>query len=260
MKGVILAGGLGTRLRPLTYATSKHLLPIYDQPMVYYPIQTLVRAGIDEVIIVTGGPHAGDYLSILRNGRHLGLRHLEYTYQEQEGGIAEALGLCEDFADGGPVTVILGDNTTDADIRPNVESFEEGALIFLKEVHDPERYGCPVLDPADPARILRIEEKPQHPQSNYAVSGLYIYDARVFDYIKRLKPSGRGELEITDVNNFYLADGRLRWTGLQGFWSDAGTFESLYRSNVFWAEKHLAGQADGRAASGVDAQETAERR
>ena len=255
MKGVILAGGLGTRLRPLTNATSKHLLPIYDQPMVYYPIQTLVRAGVEEVIIVTGGPHAGDYLSILRNGRHLGLRHLEYTYQENEGGIAEALGLCEDFADGGPVAVILGDNTTDADIRPDIERFTEGALIFLKEVHDPERYGCPVFDPADRRRILRIEEKPRNPRSNYAVSGLYHYDARVFDYIKRLQPSGRGELEITDVNNFYLDDGLLRWTELEGFWSDAGTFESLYRSNVFWAEKHLA-----EAGRSGGARETAERR
>jgi glucose-1-phosphate thymidylyltransferase len=239
MKGAILAGGLGSRLYPLTHATSKHLLPIYDKPMVFYPIQTLVNAGIDEVIIVTGGPHAGDYLRVLKNGRHLGLRNLEYTYQEREGGIAEALGLCEDFADGGPIAVILGDNTTDADIRPAVESFTDGALIFLKEVHDPERYGCPVFDPADPARILRIEEKPKQPQSNFAVSGLYFYDRRVFDYIKRLKPSGRGELEITDVNNFYLEDGTLRWTHLEGFWSDAGTFESLYRSTVFWAEKSL---------------------
>ena len=243
MKGAILAGGLGSRLYPLTHATSKHLLPIYDRPMVFYPIQTLVNAGIDEVIIVTGGPHAGDYLRVLQNGRHLGLRHLEYTYQEREGGIAEALGLCRDFADGGPLAVILGDNTTDADIRPAVESFTEGALIFLKEVHDPERYGCPVFDPADSTRILRIEEKPTVPQSNLAVSGLYLYDKRVFDYITRLKPSGRGELEITDVNNFYLADGLLRWIGLEGFWSDAGTFESLYRSTVFWAEKALQGAA-----------------
>ncbi len=243
MKGVILGGGLGSRLYPLTHATNKHLLPIYDKPMVYYPIQTLVHAGIDEVIVVTGGPHAGDYLRVLKNGRHLGLRALEYTYQEREGGIAEALGLCEDFADGGPLAVILGDNTTDADIRPAVESFGEGALIFLKEVHDPERYGCPVFDPADPARILRIEEKPKRPASNFAVSGLYFYDRRVFDYIARLRPSGRGELEITDVNNRYLADGLLRWAELPGFWSDAGTFESLYRSTVFWAEKALAGRS-----------------
>ena len=247
MKGVILGGGLGSRLYPLTHATNKHLLPIYDRPMVFYPIATLVNAGIDEVIIVTGGPHAGDYLRVLQNGRHLGLRHLEYTYQEREGGIAEALALSEDFADGGPITVILGDNTTDADIGPAVRDFGAGALIFLKEVHDPERYGCPVFDPADRRRILRIEEKPQNPQSNLAVSGLYMYDGLVFEYIKRLKPSGRGELEITDVNNFYLDDGLLRWIELEGFWSDAGTFESLYRSSVFWAEKALG---DQRAASG----------
>jgi glucose-1-phosphate thymidylyltransferase len=242
VKGVILGGGLGSRLYPLTHATNKHLLPIYDRPMVFYPIATLVNAGIDEVIIVTGGPHAGDYLRVLQNGRHLGLRHLEYTYQEREGGIAEALALCEDFADGGPIAVILGDNTTDADIGPAVRDFNEGALIFLKEVHDPERYGCPVFDPADRRRILRIEEKPQNPQSNFAVSGLYLYDGQVFDYIKQLKPSGRGELEITDVNNFYLDDGLLRWIELEGFWSDAGTFESLYRSSVFWAEKALGDQ------------------
>ena len=257
MKGAILAGGLGTRLYPLTHATSKHLLPIYDQPMVYYPIQTLVRAGIDDVIVVTGGPHAGDYLRVLGNGRQLGLRHLEYTYQEREGGIAEALALCEDFADGGPLAVILGDNTTDADIRPAVEDFAGGALVFLKRVHDPERYGCPVFDPDDPGRILRIEEKPKEPRSDYAVSGLYLYDGRVFEYITRLKPSGRGELEITDVNNFYLEDGLLRWTELDGFWSDAGTFESLYRSNVFWAETKLAAVA---AAAGALTQETAARR
>ena len=257
MKGAILAGGLGTRLYPLTHATSKHLLPIYDQPMVYYPIQTLVRAGIDDVIVVTGGPHAGDYLRVLGNGRQLGLRHLEYTYQEREGGIAEALALCEDFADGGPLAVILGDNTTDADIRPVVEDFSGGALVFLKRVHDPERYGCPVFDPDDPGRILHIEEKPKEPRSDYAVSGLYLYDGRVFEYITRLKPSGRGELEITDVNNFYLEDGLLRWTELDGFWSDAGTFESLYRSNVFWAEKKLGAVA---AAAGALTQETAARR
>ena len=255
MKGAILAGGLGSRLYPLTHATSKHLLPIYDRPMVFYPIETLVRAGIDEVIIVTGGPFAGDYLRVLRNGRQLGLRHLEYTFQEREGGIAEALGLCEDFADGGPLAVILGDNTTDADIGPAVRDFREGGLIFLKQVHDPERYGCPVFDPADRSRLLRIEEKPKAPASDYAVSGLYLYDGRVFDYITRLKPSGRGELEITDVNNFYLEDGLLRWTELEGFWSDAGTFESLYRSNVFWAEKHLA-----EAGMSGSARETAERR
>jgi glucose-1-phosphate thymidylyltransferase len=237
MKGVILAGGLGSRLYPLTHATNKHLLPIYDQPMIYYPISTLVAAGIDDVMVVTGGPHAGHFVPVLRNGKQFGLSHLEYTYQEREGGIAEALGLCEEFADGEPVCVILGDNTTDTNIRPAVESFESGAVLFLKEVPDPERFGCPVFDPADPSRILCIEEKPRQPRSRYAVTGLYIYDATVFEFIRRLEPSARGELEITDVNNFYLRDNRLRWTELDGYWSDAGTFESLYRTNRYWAEK-----------------------
>jgi glucose-1-phosphate thymidylyltransferase len=237
VKGIILAGGLGSRLYPLTHATNKHLLPIYDQPMIFYPIATLVNAGIIDIIIVTGGPHAGHFLRVLRNGKHLGVRHLEYTYQEQEGGIAEALGLCEDFADGDDVCVILGDNTTDADVGPVVTGFTGGALLFLTRVPDPERFGCPVFDPDDARRIARIEEKPQKPSSDYAVTGLYMYDARVFDYIKRLTPSARGELEITDVNNFYLQDGQLSWRELQGYWSDAGTFESLYRANRFWADR-----------------------
>lgn len=235
MKGIILAGGLGSRLYPLTYATNKHLLPIYDRPMIYYPIATLVSAGIDHIMIVTGGPHAGDFLRVLRNGKHLGIRHLEYTYQEHEGGIAEALGLCTEFADGDDICVILGDNTTDADIRPTVEDFSGGAVLFLATVPDPERFGCPVFDAHDPTRIVRIEEKPANPQSSYAVTGLYMYDGHVFDYISRLAPSARGELEITDVNNFYLADNRLHWQELQGYWTDAGTFESLYRANRFWA-------------------------
>ena len=239
MKGIILAGGLGSRLYPLTHATNKHLLPIYDQPMIYYPISTLVAAGIDDVMVVTGGPHAGHFVPVLRNGKQFGLRHIEYTYQEREGGIAEALGLCEEFADGEPVCVILGDNTTDADIRPTVESFESGAVLFLKQVPDPQRFGCPILDPADPSRIIEIEEKPREPKSNLAVTGLYIYDATVFDFIHDLKPSERGELEITDVNNFYLREDRLRWVELDGFWSDAGTFESLYRTNSYWAEKKM---------------------
>ncbi|HET9015518.1 MAG TPA: sugar phosphate nucleotidyltransferase [Thermomicrobiaceae bacterium] len=253
MKGIVLAGGLGSRLYPLTHATNKHLLPIYDQPMIYYPIATLVNAGIEHVMIVTGGPHAGDFLRVLRNGKHLGVRHLEYTFQEHEGGIAEALGLCEEFVDGDDVCVILGDNTTDAEIRPVVEGFAGGALIFLSAVPDPERFGCPVFDPADPARILRIEEKPGVPSSPYAVTGLYLYDRQVFSYIQRLAPSARGELEITDVNNFYLADGALRWTELTGFWTDAGTFESLHRANRFWAERRGWQDGTARPAEVVDA-------
>ena len=241
MKGIILAGGLGSRLYPLTFATNKHLLPIYDQPMIYYPIATLVNAGIDHIMIVTGGPHAGHFLRVLRNGKHLGIRHLEYAYQENEGGIAEALSLCQEFAGGDDVCVILGDNTTDADIRDDVEDFTDGALLFLASVSDPERFGCPVFDPGDSSRILEIEEKPDNPQSPYAVTGLYIYDNRVFDYISRLAPSDRGELEITDVNNWYIRDDSLRWTVLDGYWSDAGTFESLYRAGRFWAERRAAG-------------------
>ncbi len=238
MKGVVLAGGLGTRLYPLTHATNKHLLPVYDRPMIYYPIQTLVSAGIREVIVVTGGPHAGHFLAVLRNGHELGLTHLEYAYQEKEGGIAEALSLCEDFADGESIAVILGDNTTDADIGPAVRSFERGARLFLKPVTDPERFGVPVFDAN--GRIVAIEEKPKDPKSSFAVTGLYIYDNKVFDYIRRCRPSGRGELEITDVNNLYIRDGELDSTELGGFWSDAGTFESLYRTNKFWAEKALS--------------------
>ena len=251
MKGIILAGGLGSRLYPLTHATNKHLLPIYDQPMVYYPIQTLVSAGIDDILIVTGGPHAGHVVPVLRDGKGFGVRHLEYTYQDNEGGIAEALSLGVEFADGESVCVILGDNTTDANIRQAVEEFDDGSMIFLKEVPDPQRFGCPVFDPDDASRILRIEEKPENPQSPYAITGLYIYDATVFDYISQLEPSDRGELEITDVNNFYLKDGRLRWAELEGFWSDAGTFQSLYRTTRYWAEKKLGKAAADRVAAGL---------
>lgn len=241
MKGVVLAGGLGTRLYPLTHTTNKHLLPVYDRPMIYYPIQTLVSAGIREVMVVTGGPHAGHFLSVLRNGKDLGLTHIEYAYQEREGGIAEALSLCEDFADGGDIGVILGDNTTDADISPAVKSFKSGARLFLKEVPDPRRFGVPVFD--ESGAIAAVEEKPEDPKSNYAVTGLYIYDSRVFEHIRECRPSGRGELEITDVNNLYIRAGKLDYVELEGFWSDAGTFESLYRTNKFWAEKALGGDA-----------------
>jgi len=244
MKGVVLAGGLGSRLYPLTHATNKHLLPVYDKPMVFYPINTLVQAGINEVLIVTGGPHAGDFIAVLRNGKDLGLRHLEYAYQANEGGIADALSLCEDFADGGDIAVILGDNTTDADISEAVRTFTGGARVFLREVPDPERFGVPVFDPQDPSRIIAIEEKPAQPRSHYAVTGLYLYDNQVFDLIRTLEPSARGELEITDVNNAYIRRGALTWAELKGFWSDAGTFSSLFRSNVFWAQKSTGTAAE----------------
>lgn len=237
MKGVVLAGGLGTRLYPLTYATNKHLLPIYDKPMVFYPIQTLVKAGIKEILIVVGGPHAGHFMSVLRNGKNLGIKHLEFAYQENEGGIADGLRLAEDFAGGGNIAVILGDNTTDADISEPANSFKSGALVFLKKVPDPKRFGVPVFDKDNPQKIVKIEEKPEKPKSDYAVTGLYLYDHKVFNYIRTNKPSDRGELEITDVNNRYIEVENLHWAELKGFWSDAGTFKSLFIASRFWAEK-----------------------
>ena len=235
MKGVILAGGLGSRLFPLTYATNKHLLPVFDQPMVFYPIKTLVRAGIKEILVVTGGPFAGHFIRVLKNGKQLGIKHLEYAYQEGEGGIAVALSLCEDFADGEPLLVILGDNTTDADIGSAVRSFKGGAAVFLKKVSDPKRFGVPVFDKNK--KIIAIEEKPKKPKSDFAVTGLYIYDNQVFDFIRQCEPSKRGELEITDVNNLYIKAGKLRWEELKGSWLDAGTFKTLFLASKFWAEK-----------------------
>ncbi len=240
MKGVILAGGKGTRLYPLTYATNKHLLPIYDQPMIYYPIQTLINAGITEVLIVTGESHAGDFMGVIKNGKEIGLTHVEYAYQEGgSAGISDALKYAEDFADGGSIAVILGDNTTDADINGAVKSFTGGAKVFLKEVVDPKRFGIPRFNTDNPQLIDEILEKPDNPPSNMAVTGLYLYDNTVFDKIRSLKPSGRGELEVTDLNNAYIKEGTLQWAPLDGFWSDAGTFASLYRSSVYWAKKKL---------------------
>ena len=238
MKGVILAGGLGTRLYPLTFATNKHLLPVYDKPIIFYPIQTLVKAGIREILVVVSGPHAGHFLRVLKNGKDLGIKHLEYAYQEKpDGGIADALSLAEDFSDRGSVAVILGDNTTDADIKRNVSDFKKGAMIFLKRVREPRRYGVPEFS-ADHKRIKMIHEKPKNPSSDYAVTGLYIYDNTVFEKIKRLKPSDRGQLEITDINNLYLKEGKLNWIELDAFWEDCGTFESLYRVNAYWKHKN----------------------
>lgn len=228
MKGIILAGGLGSRLRPLTKVTNKHLLPIYDRPMIYYPLETLCKAGISQIMLVTGGNSAGDFLRLLGNGREFGLKHLNYTYQEGEGGIADALRLCEDFADGDRVCVILGDNIIEADITPYATAFAaqpSGARLLLKEVPDPERFGVPELS-GD--RIVRIEEKPLVPKSRYAVTGIYFYDARVFEFIRDLKPSARKELEITDVNNAYITSGDLCYDILSGWWTDAGQFESLH--------------------------------
>lgn len=240
MKGVILAGGLGTRLYPLTHVTNKHLLPVYDQPMIFYPIHTLISAGITDIMIITSGPHVGHFLGTLKNGQELGATHLEYAYQEKpDGGIADALALAEDFADGDSVTVILGDNTTDESIKKPVVNFKNGAVVFLKKVPDPQRFGVPVFDPQDLKKIAKIEEKPAKPASDYAVTGLYIYDNKVFDYIKKCDPNfaGRNQLEITEVNNFYIKAGALGWEELKGFWSDAGTFDSLFASGEFWARR-----------------------
>lgn len=222
-------------MRSLSLATNKHLLPVFDKPMVFYPIQTLVNAGITDIMIVTGGPHAGHFLRVLKNGKDLGIKHLEFMYQENEGGIAEALDLAKEFADGDSVAVILGDNCTDADISKAVKNFAGGATVFLKTVHDPERFGVPVFDRNQ--RIIRIDEKPKKPKSNYAVTGLYIYDTKVFDYIREIKPSRRGELEISDVNTKYAQAGTLNWHELKGFWSDAGQFESLFKTSQYWAKK-----------------------
>ena len=237
MKGVILAGGLGTRLYPLTYATNKHLLPIYDRPMIFYPIQTLVRAGVTNIMIVTGGPYAGHFMRVLKNGRELGIKHLEYAYQEKEGGIAQALSLAEDFADNDNIVVILGDNTTDASVNSAVKHFKSGATMFIKRVPDPKRYGVPVFDPKNPKKIVKIEEKPARPKSKYASTGLYIFDRTVFDKIRHLKPSPRGELEISDVQNSYIKEGTLRWEEFKEFWTDAGKFETLFLANSYWARK-----------------------
>jgi len=230
MKGVILAGGTGSRLYPLTKITNKHLLPVYDRPMIYYPIEALVKAGIRDILIVTGGNHAGEFLKLLGNGAEFGLKHINYTYQEGAGGIAEALGLAEHFAAGEKIVVFLGDNIIEKNIISAVESFrqqERGAKILLKEVENPQEYGIAELEGN---RIIRIEEKPQHPRSNLAVIGIYMYDNEVFDIIKTLKPSRRGELEITDVNNHYIREGTMTYELLDGWWGDAGeSIDALLR-------------------------------
>jgi glucose-1-phosphate thymidylyltransferase len=230
MKGVVLAGGTGSRLFPLTKITNKHLLPIYDRPMIYYPIQILVDAGIQEILIVTGGRNSGDFLRLLANGKQFGLKHINYTYQEGEGGIADALALAEHFADGQKICVVLGDNIIEGNIKAAADRFRSqptGAHILLKEVQDAERFGVAEVS-GD--RIVGIEEKPSRPKSNYAVTGIYMYDASVFDKIKTLVPSGRGELEITDVNNAYISEGSMSFSYLEGWWTDAGTFDSLLRA------------------------------
>jgi glucose-1-phosphate thymidylyltransferase len=231
-----LAGGLGTRLSPLTRITNKHLLPVHNKPMIYYPIRTLINAGIEDIMIVTGGNSAGDFLRLLGNGKEFGLKHLNYTYQEGEGGIADALSLVEHFADDEPICVVLGDNIIQGNIRKAADDYRNqgnGAKILLKKVHDPQRFGVPELDGN---KVLKIEEKPSDPKSEFAVIGIYFYDSTVFDVIRTLVPSGRGELEITDVNNYYINRGEMTWEELEGWWTDAGTFESLLRASNLVAE------------------------
>jgi glucose-1-phosphate thymidylyltransferase len=237
MKGVILAGGTGSRLHPLTKVTNKHLLPVYDEPMIYYPLKTLIDAGIKDILVVSGKGHVGHFLELLGSGSDFGVR-LSYEIQKEAGGIAQALGLAEHFVDGDDVTVILGDNIYEDDVREHVESFRSGARIFLKPVPDAGRFGVAEVD-AKNNRVLGIEEKPKQPRSNYAVTGLYIYDSSVFQIIRTLKPSGRGELEITDVNNDYIRKGTLSFSLLEGYWTDAGTFESLYRASELVRNKKL---------------------
>jgi len=237
LKGIILAGGLGKRLGPLTKITNKHLLPIYDRPMIYYPISLLVEAGIKDILIVTGGHHAGEFLRLLGNGQAFGLTHINYTYQEGEGGIAQALTLAKHFAYGKKIVVVLGDNILENSIQGYVENFEKqkyGGRVLLKKVNDPERFGVAALKGN---KIVLIEEKPKKPKSNLAVTGVYMYDENVFDIIKTLKPSKRGELEITDVNNAYIKRGELEFDVLKGWWTDSGTFDSLLRANQLMAEK-----------------------
>ncbi len=231
LKGVILAGGLGKRLEPLTRITNKHLLPVWNKPMIYYPITTLVEAGIKDIMIVTGGNNAGDFLKLLGNGSEFGLKHINYTYQRGEGGIADALSLAEHFSKGSKIVVILGDNILEKSIKKYVARFKnqpKGARILIKRVPDPERFGVVELKGK---KIINIEEKPKRPKSNYVVTGIYMYDSRVFDIIRTLKPSWRNELEITDVNNAYLKRGRLSYDVLDGYWTDCGTFDSLLRAN-----------------------------
>lgn len=247
MKGIVLAGGLGSRLFPLTKITNKHLLPVYNEPMVYFPIRTLVEAGIRDILLVTGGQNAGDFLRLLGNGEAFGLRQLNYAYQVGEGGIADALRLAEPFADGSPVCVVLGDNIVEKGIAAAVEQFRvqgEGAHILLKEVSDPSRFGVPVFQNG---RITRIEEKPAKPASPYAVIGIYFYDGSVFQRISTLRPSARGELEITDLNNSYLAEGKLSYSVMDGWWTDAGTFESLLVATNLVAESVTRKQAEEAA-------------
>lgn len=245
MKGIILAGGLGTRLFPLTKITNKHLLPVYNRPMIHWPILNLVEAGINDIMVVTGGSFAGGFLQLLGNGREFGLKEVHYTYQEGEGGIADALSLAADFVDGERCVVILGDNIFENSIKPYVDAYrqqKEGAHIVLCQVSDPQRFGVPAFD--DNKRITNIEEKPRQPKSDYAVTGIYMYDSMVWDVVRGLKPSERGELEITDVNNAYLRAGTLQYSIMNGWWTDAGTFDSLIHAGALVQQREAKAPFD----------------
>jgi len=235
MKGIILAGGNGSRLFPLTKVTNKHLLPIYNKPMIFYPLQTLIDAGIKDILVVSGPGHAGHFVNLLGSGKEFGVK-LSYEMQDKAGGIAQALGLAKDFADDDSVVVILGDNIFEDNFKKEIESFKEGGMIFLKKVSNPERFGVAEIKNEE---VVGVEEKPEKPKTNYCVTGLYIYDNKVFDIIKTLKPSDRGELEITEVNNTYIKQEKMKSHFVKGFWSDAGTFESLYRASKLVKGKNL---------------------
>lgn len=237
MKGIILAGGLGTRLHPLTRITNKHLLPVYEKPMIFYPIEMLVKAGIEDIMIVTGGSNSGDFLRLLGNGREFGLKRLHYGYQEGEGGIADALNTAKEFVGKDKMAVVLGDNIIERNIKCAADDFKKqktGAKIILKEVNNPREYGVAELKKG---KVIRIIEKPKNPPSDLAVIGIYFYPADVFDIIKTLKPSGRGELEITDVNNAYIRKKKMSFSMLDGWWMDAGeSKDALLRSNIIVKE------------------------
>jgi glucose-1-phosphate thymidylyltransferase len=262
MKGVILAGGTGTRLHPMTRITNKHLLPVYDKPMIYYPIEAMVNAGIEDIMVVTGGNHAGEFLRLLGDGREFGLKYLSYSYQERAGGIAEALGLARHFVDGDKLVVMLGDNILEESIAPYVENFsrqERGARVLMKEMEDPghlRHLGVPILD--GNGRIRYIREKPQSPPSPYAVIGVYMYDPSVFEIVSTLTPSGRGELEITDVNNAYIDRGEMEFDVINGFWGDAGESIDVYYQVIDYVRAHGANKKAATSGKRKSAEKAAE--
>jgi glucose-1-phosphate thymidylyltransferase len=235
MKGIILAGGKATRLRPLTKITSKQLLPVYDKPMIYYPLETLMKAGIKEILIIMAPEYAGHFLHLLGSGKEFGCK-FSYEIQEEPRGLADAFIVGENFIGDDSVTMILGDNIFDHDFSKEIQEFNGGGMVFAKKVHDPQRFGVAEFD--GDMKVLSIEEKPEHPKSEYAIVGLYTYDNRCIEFAKSLQPSPRGEIEITDLNNMYLKNNELKVNIFDGLWEDAGTFDSLLRANNYWAEKN----------------------